>query len=269
VSRESASPTDAAVFHGATLGILLGSGLDAVADGFRVEAVLPFDQVEGVGAPTVAGHSGELRRCEVSGHACLFVCGRRHFYEGGVEPVRSLMRFLHRAGLRRLVITSAAGSLVKSIVPGELVVVTDIVDAQSRTPVPGEVAVPETGRPTGSRRLALDAVVSRDLWVAASRAKVGLGRGSAVASAGPLYETPAEVRALQETGASVVTMSGAPEIGMANALGIQLAMVAVVTNWATGISSVRLRHEDVLEAARAASSALRRLVTEFVAISPR
>lgn len=82
--------------------------------------------------------------------------------------------------------------------------------------------------------------------------------------AGPAYETPAEVRALQETGASVVTMSGAPEVEAATAVGVETAMVAVVTNWASGISAVRLRHEDVVETARAAADRLRRLVVEFV-----
>ncbi len=268
MSRENAKLTEAALFQGAALGVLLGSGLHTVVEGLPAQAVLPFERIEGLGAPTVPGHAGELRRCDVAGRSCLFVCGRRHFYEGGVEPIHVLTRFLHRSGLRRLLVTSAAGSLVKTIIPGELVAVTDVVDAQFRPPAANGALSGGSGRPAGPRRLALDVATSRDVWVAASRARVGLSRGSAVASAGPLYETPAEVRAFQETGASVVTMSGAPEIDIANALGIRLAMVAVVTNWAAGISGVRLRHEDVLEAASTACGALRRLVVEFVGMSP-
>ncbi len=91
-----------------------------------------------------------------------------------------------------------------------------------------------------------------------------MARGVAVASAGPAYETPAEIRTLQATGAVVVTMSGAPEVEAANALGVRVAMVAVITNWAAGISSIRLRHEDVLSVARLATSALRQLIVKFV-----
>jgi len=253
--------------QGTVLGVLLGSGLHAVAEGLPTGAVVAFDQIEGLGAPTVRGHRGEVRQCEVAGRPCIFVCGRRHFYEGGVEPVRHLVRYLHRTGLRRLIVTSAAGSLMKSVVPGELVAVSEVIDVQFRRPDADAVAGKGGGRPVGPRRLVLDAGLSRDLWMAASRAKVSLGRGSAAACAGPLYETPAEVGALQETGASVVTMSGAPEIDIASAIGIRVAMIAVVTNWAAGISNVRLSHDDVLETARAASSTLRRLIVEFVRTS--
>lgn len=254
------------LFQGAAIGVVLGSGLDSVTEDLAVESVLRYDRIEGLDAPTVAGHRGELRRCVIAGRPCIFVCGRRHFYEGGAEPVGTLMRFLHRAGLRRLVVTSAAGSLVKTVLPGELVMVTDVVDVQHRPPRPGGPGLRGTGRPALARP-ALDAAMSRDLWVAASRAQVGLGRGPAVSCAGPVYETPAEVRALRETGASVVTMSGAPEIEIANALGIRAAMIAVATNWAAGISTVRLRHEDVLEAARAAADRLRRLIVAYVETS--
>lgn len=264
MTREHDKPTDTIPFQGTAIGVLLGSGLSEVADEFPTENVLRFDQIEGVGAAAVTGHRGEIRRSVVSGRPCLFVCGRRHFYEGDAGPVRELMTYLHRAGLRKLVVTSAAGSLVKSIAPGELVLVSDILDAQQRPQRGDRDDAQSAGRPSGPRRLALDAAVSRDLWVAASRAKVGLGRGSCVSCAGPAYETPAEVRALQETGASVVTMSGAPEIEATSRFGIRTAMIAVVTNWASGISTIRLRHEDVVDSARSAADRLRRIIVEFV-----
>jgi inosine/guanosine/xanthosine phosphorylase family protein len=268
VSRERVPSAEVGLFQSAPIGILLGSGLDVVVEGLRTQSRLRFDQIEGVGAPTVLGHRGELRRCTVRRRACLFILGRRHFYEGGNEAMRALLTYLHRAGLRQLVVTSAAGSLIKSVFPGELLLAGDILDAQHRPPNrPGDPKVEGTGRPDRPTRLRLDAQLSRGLWAAASRGKVGLGGGTAALCAGPSYETPAEVRALQESGASIVTMSGGAEIEIANSLGIPVAMIAVVTNWATGISTVRLRHDDVLDAARTAASHLRRLLIEFVTAS--
>ena len=63
-------------------------------------------------------------------------------------------------------------------------------------------------------------------------------------------------------------MSGAPEVEIANTLGIRVAMVALVTNWASGISDARLRHEDVLDVAGAATFQVRQLVEKFAEMSP-
>ena len=295
--RKSRTPTETAPIKGAALGVLLGSGLASVTDGFPAESILPFDEIEGLTPPSVAGHKGELRRCVVSDRPCLFICGRKHYYEGHAEEIPALMRYLHGAGLRQLVLTSAAGSLLKSVFPGELVLITDVIDVQFRSPAmepAGRCDVERTppdlraaraanapsagrpretgptspiGRPSSPGRLAIDEAMSRGLWKAASDTRLGLGRGAAVSCAGPVYETPAEIRALQETGAAVVTMSGTPEIEIANALGIRVAMVAVVTNWAAGISNARLRHEDVLGVARSAAARLRQLIVRFVETS--
>lgn len=264
--REKKAPPSDTLFRGAPLAVLLGSGLDAVTEGFEVEDSIPFDRIDGLSAPAVAGHRGTLDRCVAAGRPCLFIRGRRHFYEGAAVDVANLVRYLARIGVRRLVLTSAAGSLARSVSPGELVLVSDIIDTQARRPhggaeTGGTGAAPE--RIALAKRLSFDATLTRDLWTAASRAKVGLGRGAAAVCAGPVYETPSEVRALQETGAVVVTMSGAPEIETANQLGIAVAMIAVATNWASGISDVRLRHEDVLEAARSAARSVRQLIVEF------
>jgi inosine/guanosine/xanthosine phosphorylase family protein len=252
----------------------LGSGLDTVAEGFDAEDSIPFDRIDGLSAPSVSGHRGTVDRCVAAGRPCLFVRGRRHFYEGSAGDIGALVGFLARAGVRRLVLTSAAGSLTRAVSPGELVLVSDLIDAQSRRRFGSPVrhgAVPGGESANGSawertvieHRLSLDPALTRDLWVAAARAKVGLGRGAAVVCAGPVYETPSEIRALQQTGAVVVSMSGAPEIEAANVHGIAVAMIAVATNWASGISNVRLHHDDVLATARCAARAVRQLIVEF------
>lgn len=261
MERAGRNPAEATVFQGASLGFLLGSGLDAAVEGFGADAVLPFERIEGLSAPTAPGHRGELRRCVIGGRPCVFVCGRKHYYEGSQGAIAALLGFLHSIGVGRLILTSAAGSLVNSVSPGEFVLMSDVIDSQFRRPE----ARGKSGESWGAGTpLALDPALSRKIWEAAARAGVGLGRGTVITTAGPMYETPAEIRAFQETGATVVTMSGAPEIREANDLGMRVAMIAVVTNRASGISEVRLRHEDVLEVSRAAARALRQLIVEVV-----
>jgi purine nucleoside phosphorylase len=198
----------------------------------------------------------------------LFVCGRRHFYEGGADAIDSLIEFVRGSGGRRLLVTCAAGSLARTIVPKELLLVDDILDLQFRGRLGRrarrETGVPPIERPASERALSLDSRLLDEVARSADEAGVPIQRGSAVACAGPMYESPAEIRALQQSGAAIVTMSGAPEIAAANRIGIRTAMIGLVTNWASGISGGPLHHEDVLETAGTAVSKLRQLIEIFV-----
>ncbi len=271
MARTNPKKTDSSIFKDITTGVVLGSGLFGVSDDFPTDAVLPFEDVEGLGSPGVSGHTGEFRRCVVAGRSCVFVCGRKHYYEGGTRAIELLMNFVYRSGVSRLLLTSAAGSLVKSLCPGELVLVDDILDLQFRggARTGGRNRVEPVARPGCNRPLTLDATLLRDVWTAAAAVRVRLGRGTAITCAGPLYESPAEIRAMQQTGATLVTMSGAPEVAIAGALGIRVAMIGLVTNWASGISGTRLHHDDVLETAGTAVPKLRQLVEKFVEKGPR
>ncbi len=262
--------TDPSVFDGVTTGIVLGSGLFGVGETYPARVVIPFEDVEGLDSPGVPGHAGEFRLCDVAGRPCLFVCGRKHYYEGGADAIESLLRFVRDCGVRRLLLTSAAGSVIKSIRPGELVLVDDILDFQFRVPVRAGIgnAVSAAARPGTHRPLTPDARLGEEVRNAASSARVRLARGNAVTCAGPMYESPVEIRMIQQMGAALVTMSGAPEIALASELGIRAVMIGLVTNWASGISGVRLHHKDVLGKAEAAVSELRQLVEKFVAQGP-
>lgn len=265
MAKKNHTPADEVSAETASLGFLLGSGLSGVSHGFTRGPTLSFDGVEGLSAADVLGHEGELQWSVVAGRSCVFVRGRKHYYEGGTEEIRSLIGLLYDHGVRTLLLTSAAGSLVKTVYPGELVLVEDLLDVQFR-PVRHPTSPIE--RPEPRRPLTLDPSCSKRVWAAASRASVALGRAAAATCAGPMYETPSEIRALQQAGVALVTMSGAPELEMANKLGIRVAMVALVTNWASGISGTRLRHEDVLDMAGGATQRLRQLVEKFAEMSP-
>ncbi|UCH82707.1 MAG: purine-nucleoside phosphorylase [Candidatus Latescibacterota bacterium] len=261
----------AASFPGASIGVFLGSGLSGACDPASADAILPFEQIPGLSAAGVDGHDGEIRRSTVSGTPCLFVCGRKHYYEGNPGDITRLIEFIHRLGVRQLILTSAAGSLNKAVCPGELVLVDDIIDFQFRpTAAPGHPgpAVPagaSVGRSGVGGRLTLDSELRRRLQSAADHAGVAFVRGAAVTCAGPVYETPAEIDAFQRLGVSLVTMSGAPEVRVANTCGMATAMIALVTNWAAGISDVKLRHDDVVAAAAPAAPAVAVLIAQLIA----
>jgi len=247
---------------GAECAFVLGSGLDRVADAFAVAARCCFEDIPGLGPAQVSGHRGEIVVATVSNTPCLLVCGRRHFYEGDPAPIPILMRYLYDVGVRSLVTTSAAGALGTHLDPGDLVSIDDIIDFQDRPRRAGPTAVRPVSTPPGAR-LRLDASLAKRLQDGAKRARVALRRGTLLAASGPVYETHSEVSYLQRVGADVASMSAAPEVAAANDLGIGVASIALVTNWATGVSGTRLNHADVLAEAGRSAAAFTRLLSAF------
>ena len=243
-----------------TIAFIAGSGLGGVADGFEVEERVPFDAIAGVGSATVAGHRGEILRCRSGEDTCWVAMGRRHVYEGDAAPIRAMVSWLAAHGVTDLVVTSAAGSLRTTLVPGELVLVTGILDLQSRPAAVGEASLP--GR--GAHRHGVDAGLSRRVASAAGRAGVVLRSGIVACLDGPTYETPAEVRFLQAAGADLVTMSAAPEMAVATETGLRVACIGAITNPGTGIGTATPGHDQVLATAMTMAPPLGRIFSELV-----
>jgi purine nucleoside phosphorylase len=268
------------------LAIIAGSGMAALADRLASRLAdrqtVRFDEIDGVGACTVEGHRGEVwlgRLHDGSsrgrlGRRLALVLGRRHAHEGGELGMAALMRWLAARGVSDVVSVSAAGSLCRTLRPGELVVIRGLIDLQNRDslqPGPRRPRVadgfrgegPALERGGGGRRAAVSARLTLELEAAARRVGVGLQRGVLACGAGPAYETRAEVGALQAAGADVATMSAAPEAQYASELGMEIAMVVAVTNWCTGIGSESPDHHRVLEEAGRTCGALAALLLQF------
>lgn len=244
--------------------MLLGSGLGAVKGGFPVAASVAFDDIPGLSGTAVAGHRGRIALTVVGREKCLFIEGRKHYYEGDGGQIRALMTFVAQTGVRELVVTSACGSLDPALAPGRLVVASDVLDLQMRRRYRPQVEPATQTLPRVPAGLCLDAGMRGRLDAAGRAAGVPLGRGTMACNAGPAYETPAEIEMLSRMGASVVTMSGAPEIAILRELGIAVACVVLVTNWASGISEGRLSHDEVLATAAPVAGSLRRVIRLFV-----
>lgn len=250
--------------------VILGSGLSGAADSFRCDERLPFADIPGVGAPGVPGHPGEIRRCRCGGRRLLLVCGRRHHYEGAGAAARVLVDTLAARGAARLLVTSAAGSLDPALRPGELVLLDGLIDLQFRPPAAAPKGL--VGGPRGRAApssLALCPVLGREIAAAGRSAGVTLRRAVAASTAGPLYETPAEVEALQRAGAELATMSAAPEVEAGNHRGLKVAVLALVTNWAVTISRSPLGHGEVLQTGDRAVRELARLLARFMEDRPQ
>jgi xanthosine phosphorylase len=147
--------------------------------------------------------------------------------------------------------------------PGELMLITDHINLQ-----PGNPLVGQNDEEFGPRFLPLDNAYDRDLRKLllniANKENISLHEGVYIAVLGPNYETAAEIRAFRMMGADAVGMSTVPEVIVANHCGLKVAVIATITNFATGLDTTVHSHESVVLTASRAVEKLNRLVKEFV-----
>jgi purine-nucleoside phosphorylase len=92
----------------AEIAIVLGSGLTTVVQD-PVESIA-YSEFSELPKPRVAGHAGKFSLCEISETRVIFAQGRVHLYEGySAGQVTANVRKLAHAGIKKLVVTNAAG----------------------------------------------------------------------------------------------------------------------------------------------------------------
>jgi purine-nucleoside phosphorylase len=247
------------------VGLVLGSGLGAFAERLRNRRVIPFREIPHFPVSTgVVGHAGELVLGAVGRTSVVVMSGRVHFYEGRpmsdvVFPVRVLVRL----GVGAVVLTNAAGGARKTFKPGDLMLITDHINAFGTNPLigPNDDAIgprfPDMSRvyDTELRKLAKE--TARSL-------RIPLREGVYLGNSGPSYETPAEIRAYRSIGADAVGMSTVPEAIALNHAGVRVIGISTITNMAAGILAKPLDHSEVLATTKKVGDRFVRLLAALV-----
>lgn len=241
------------------MAIVLGSGLGTVAEVLGVEAEVAYSEVTGLPASKVPGHTGRFVLVRVAGSPVLIAQGRSHLYEGlSAHEVTAGVRFMAEIGVSRLVLTNAAGILNPAFAPGQFMLLSDHINLLGTTPLLG-----------GPHFHDMSEVYSARFRAVFQNAAAGLGiplhEGVYAAMLGPQYETPAEIRMLRTLGADAVGMSTVPEAIQARALGLEVAGISILTNWAAGMQKQALSHEEVVETGRSVIGDLTRLLQAALA----
>jgi purine-nucleoside phosphorylase len=245
------------------LGIVLGSGLGGIADALTNATRFPYAELEGFPQPTVAGHGGTLHMGELNGLPVAVYAGRKHVYEGG-DPgaMRVPIRLAKELGADALLVTNAAGSLRAEVGPGRLMAITDHINLLGVNPLTGPND-DSVGPRFPSLRDAYDPELLDRLRAAAGKLDIDLAEGVYLATAGPTFETPAEIRMFRTLGADAVGMSTVPEVILARHAGLRVVAVSAITNLAEGMGGEELSHEQTLRNAEVAARDLVRLVQTF------
>jgi purine-nucleoside phosphorylase len=245
--------------YGAQIAIVLGSGLNSLVQDPLRQNIIPYSEIGGLPRSTVKGHVSRFVLDQVAGTRVVIAQGRVHLYEGhSARDVTAGVRFLARAGIERLILTNAAGSVNPDFAPGSWMMITDHLNLTGATPLLGEkefVDLTDAYSPAW-----------RERFTQAARMKsLTLHEGVYAGMVGPQYETPAEVRMLRSLGADAIGMSTVCETIQARALGLEVAGFSCLTNWTAGLNPTPLAHSDVLRAGDAAAAKLRVLLEASLA----
>jgi purine-nucleoside phosphorylase len=242
----------------ANTAIVLGSGLGSLADEVRVEKSIGFAEA-GLPVSHVAGHAGRFLLGDFAGQTLWVMQGRVHLYEGhSAQAATAGVRWLAEQGVKRIILTNAAGTLHPDHPPGHWMMLNDHLNLTGTSPLEG-----------GPNFFDMSEVYSSDWRKQVCTKAVELGiplhEGVYAGLRGPQYETPAEIRMLRLMGADAVGMSTVLEAIQAKALGMEVLGFSCLTNWAAGMSNDGLDHAEVLETGKSAAAQMLRLLAATLA----
>jgi purine-nucleoside phosphorylase len=178
------------------------------------------------------------------------------------------MRVLGRLGVKTVVLTNAAGGINEHYRLGDLVLLSDHINSLGFNPLIG-ANEPRfgDGKTSGLRFFDMTEAYSVELRSLAQAARgegYTLHEGVYLATSGPSFETPAEIRAFRTLGADLVGMSTVPETIVARHMGMGVLGISCVTNLAAGLSAAHLSHEEVFETGSRVQHRLAKLFTRLM-----
>jgi purine-nucleoside phosphorylase len=213
-------------------GIILGTGLGALAREVEVEHEINYADIPHFPLSTVESHAGRLLLGRMNGKKVAVLQGRFHYYEGyTMQQVAMPVRVLKLLGIARLFVSNAAGGLNPDFRIADLMLIDDHINLQPGNPLIGPnldelgPRFPDMFAPYDAGLLALAEAVAARLGQAATTR-----RGVYASVPGPMLETPAEYRYLRTIGADAVGMSTVPEVIAARHLGLPVLAVSVITD---------------------------------------
>lgn len=243
-------------FEAPEYGIILGTGLGALADEIEVEQSLVYANIPHFPIATVEFHKGKLLYGTLEGKKVVAMQGRFHYYEGHtMGQVVFPVRVMKALGIQKFIISNAAGSMNLDWKKGELMLVSDHINLQPENPLRGHEAA-SFGPIFTDMSCPYDPEMNTALKAIANEKNIVLREGVYVAVAGPNLETRAEYRFLRSIGADVVGMSTVPEVIAANQMSLPVSAISVLTDECDPDHLAPVDIQDIISTAKQAEKSL-------------
>ncbi|WP_448375534.1 purine-nucleoside phosphorylase [Fervidobacterium sp.] len=227
------------------IALILGSGLGFLANQVENAIGINYKDIPNFPHSTAPGHEGKLIFGTLFGKNVVVMSGRFHIYEGwNPSDIKLVIHTLKMVGIERMLITNAAGAVNTSYVPGDIVLVKDIINLMFRNPLRGP-----NDSDFGPRFPDMLGAFDREWMEKIKSVYPHIKEGVYLAVTGPTYETPAEIRAFRKLGADLVGMSTVPELIVCAHVGMKTVIFSCATNMAAGILDQPLSHEEVVDVA--------------------
>ena len=246
------------------VGLVLGSGLGALADQVKEAVVIPYADIPNWPLSTIHGHAGKLVIGMLAGQPVMVMQGRTHFYEGyPMDQVTLPIRVMQRMKVNTIILTNAAGAINPSYQPGDVMVLTDhigLIGMAGMNPLRGP-NLEEFGERFPDMSQVYDRKLIDLAQKIAGEQKIVLHQGVYVCLSGPSFETPADLRFLRGIGADAVGMSTVPEAIVARHGRTSVLAFSGISNKANLDGNTETTHEEVLAAGSVIAPKLLRIIT--------
>ena len=231
-------------------GIILGTGLNTYADAVEDPMVIPYNDIPNMRAGKTESHRGQLIYGTHMGKKVIILAGRLHYYEtGSMEIAAFPARVLVELGIKRIIITNAAGGIGDDLDAGSLMLITDHINMSGANPLIGR-NLDEYGPRFPDMTYTYNRELRSALKEKAREEGIDLKEGVYMMLSGPTFETPAEIRAYKTMGADAAGMSSVPEAIIANHAGLEIIGISCISNKAAGILDQPLTTEEIAEVSR-------------------
>ncbi|WP_421825556.1 purine-nucleoside phosphorylase [Larkinella sp.] len=249
-----------------TVGIILGTGLGALANEVEIDVAIPYATIPGFPLSTVESHSGQLIFGSLSGKPVVVMQGRFHYYEGySMQQITFPVRVMKWLGIKTLLISNASGGLNPAFRVSDLMLIEDHISLLlPQNPLTGKNPI-EFGDRFPDMSEPYNPELIRQAESIAKKLGFPIQKGVYVGVTGPQLETRAEYRLLRQFGADAVGMSTIPEVIVAHQMGLKVFACSVITDLCIPETLEKASLPKILAAAAGAEPRLTALMKELVA----
>lgn len=244
--------------------VILGTGLGDLVTEIDVRHRIPYSQIPHFPISTVEGHSGEMIFGYLGGKYIMALNGRFHYYEGyPMDKVTYPVRVMKLMGIRRLVVSNAAGGINPAHRIGDIMIINDHINMIPEHPLRGK-NIDELGPHFVDMKDAYNPAMIRRAKEIAAENGIEVCEGVYLALQGPTFETQAEYLMVSRLGGDAVGMSTVPEVIVARHMGIEVFGVSIITDLGLPGKMANVSHEEVQAVGRTATPKVMKIVKELI-----
>jgi purine-nucleoside phosphorylase len=247
------------------VGIILGTGIGALANEIKTEAAIDYQTIPHFLRSTATSHRGRLVCGTLASVGVVAMEGRFHAYEGySQQRITFPVRVMKALGAELLIVTNACGGMNPNFAAGDVMLIDDHINLMGGNPLLGinddrlGPRFPDMSRPYDPELIEVALAIAR-------RENFAAHRGVFVSVLGPNLETRAEYRFLRMIGADAVGMSTVPEVIVAVHCQMRVLGCSIVTDLCLPDALEPCDVAQIIATANAAEPKLRKIILGVLA----